>query len=1178
MGGAWAQTTKRPASGDGTVNKPFLISTAAELAWFRDHVNENYDNVKSSAKLTADIDLSDFCHAADDSKIEKSWVPIGNSNNKYQGTFDGNNKTITNLYINASQLNVGLFGCTYEGTIKNLTFEYANVTNTNNYVGVLVGKAFWGSTLQNIKISNTCQIKGGNYTGGIAGYLDGNAYNCVNCATVQGIKYIGGLCGFYSISRTGNSMTACANYGNVTASSLGVGGLVGYFDSGTIQDCANYGGVKGTNYIAGMAGSVNNGKIQNVFSYGNISVTNKTQRVGMVFGNSYLGATEGMVAYYSGAKLTVNGQEQTVKAFGNGTPSEDNATGFTKDQLKSGVVAYQLQQNASSKAKWGQNLANDDDIYPVIGSEHQVYADNTTLNCKTNEVVRGSFTNNSTSSAIRYQHGTTIHHAATDATCTEAATKEYWQCQDCQRTYSDSQLTKELTDVTDAEHPALGHDNNEDGYCKRCQHYVAVKPSEQNGVYLIAKPYHLAWFRDYVNGTIVDEGEAAGTTHPSASAMLTADIDLKNYCHAAEDGKELLSWIPIGYVNNSWKGNMDGQGHTISHLYIKTAQSFVGLFGYTYGATIQDLIFDYAKVENVSTTNANASYTGILAGYAYGDSPSHIKGIKTTNNCTVIGQEITGGIVGLAKINLENCENHSSVKGTKSVGGIAGNSTERNIRRSTNYGTVENNNTYIGGIIGYAYGTSIEDCANYGKISSTGWYTGGIAGQTVANSSIQNVFSYGDVTNTNGSSGIIIGYVGGTLTAKGIVAYNKEALLNNSSENIKIVGAGSLTLEDGKVEANVVKAFTKQQIKSGEVALALNDNKTSGDLAWYQKLGENGDAYPVLKSTGDNTVYHGKECDKITDVYTNDNSIFGEDGAVPHVFEMAGHPDANGLYGDVCINCNANNENIKYIQHFCGILGNNLKLINADGKYTAEAVTLTDGEAYNSPVDIEVADFKYIRTFDAYKWQSLYVPFRMSLEQLTSNGLNVATPVDIEVVDETITRLNVQKLKSGFSKANYPSLIMCESDGEKTIELADVTLSAAKEGAIDCMSMTRKYVFNGVYQANKNLASNSEDAINYIIKDGGLVLRTDDDVPAPQSWYMNVTIRENPFGGADEPLSSDAKTMPIYVIGEGYATGIENVNTAEEHILHGIYDLQGRKLSQEPESGIYIKDGKKYVK
>ena len=1184
-GGAWAQT--QPSKGDGKVGNPYIITKAEELAWFRDQVNSGqYSICAKIADNVEVIDMSTVCHAADKSQNleEKSWVPIGNRNIiKYRGTFDGNGKTITNLYINASQTsqnNMGLFGYTYQSTIKNLTFENANVTNTQSNTGILVGKAGYGSTLQNIKISKTCQIKGGNYTGGIAGELDGNAYNCVNYTTVQGIKSVGGLFGRYS--RKGNSITACANYGNVTASSDMVGGLVGYYSSGTIQDCANYGDVKGTYRVAGMAGFVSEGKVQNVFSYGNVSATDNTQEVGMAFGYSSKGATEGMVAYYSGAKLTVNSQEQTVKAFGSGNLSEDKATGFTETQLKSGFVAYQLQQNASSKAKWGQNLANDDDIYPVIGSEHQVYADNTTLNCKTNEVVRGSFTNNPTSSAIRYQHGTIIHHVATDATCTEAATKEYWQCQDCLKTYSDSQLTKELTDVTDAEHPALGHDNNEDGYCKRCQHYVAVKPSEENGVYLIAKPCHLAWFRDYVNGTIVDEGGVAGTTHPSASAMLTADIDLKNYCHAAEDGKELLSWIPIGYVNNSWSGNMDGQGHTISHLYIKTAQNFVGLFGYTYGATIQDLIFDYAKVENVSTTNTKTAYTGILAGYAYG-ALSHIKGIKTTNNCTVIGQQITGGIVGYAKINLENCDNHSSVKGTDNVGGIAGSSIERNIRRSTNYGTVENNNTSIGGIIGNAYGTSIEDCANYGKISSTGWYTGGIAGQTVANCSIQNVFSYGDVTNTNEVPGIIIGYVEGTLTAKGIVAYNKEALLNNSSENIKkVVGRGSLTFEDGKEEADVVKAFTQQQIKSGEVAWLLNGSTsvpTEGStLVWYQKLGDNADAYPVLKSTGDNTVYQAPliSCDGTTQIGEYANNPNGDQ--LSHNYQMATVADANGLYGGVCVECNSPEEGVKYIKDFCGILGNNLKLTYADGKYTAKAVTLTDGEAYNSPVDIEVADFKYIRTFDAYKWQSLYVPFRMSLEQLTSNGLNVATPVDIEVVNETITRLNVQKLKSGFSKANYPSLIMCESDGEKTIELADVTLSASKEKFIDCMSMTRKYVFNGVYQANKNLASNSEDAINYIIKDGGLVLRTDDDVPAPQSWYMNVTIRESPFGGADEPLSSDAKTMPIYVIGEGYATGIENVNTAEEHILHGIYDLQGRKLSQEPESGIYIKDGKKYVK
>lgn len=863
-GGAWAQT--KPSSGNGEVDSPYIITTAEELKWFRDEVNRGRKNICAKIADNVEvIDMSTVCHAADKSQNleEVSWEPIGNTTNKYMGTFDGNNKTITNLYINANQEYSGLFGYTFISTIKNLTFVNANVTNTNSFTGILVGYGY-GGTYQNIMTSTSCEVNGGDGTGGIAGKLAGNAFNCVNYATVQGKEQVGGLFSSYDSSK---SITACANYGKVTASSQWVGGLVGYFYSGTIQDCANYGDVKGTERVAGMAGYVYEGKIQNVFSYGNVSATNSTQYIGMAFGFSSSGTTEGMVAYYSGAKLTANGQEKDVKAFGSGTPSEDNATGFTEAQLKSGVVAYLLQQNASSEAKWGQNLANDGDIYPIIGSEHTVYADNSLVNCKTNEKISGSFTNNPSSSAIRYQHGTTIHHAAIDATCTEAATKEYWQCQDCQRIYSDSQLIKELTDVTNAEKPALGHNYNEDGYCDRCQHYVAVKPSEENGVYQIAKPCHLAWFRDYVNGTIVDDGEAAGTTHPSASAMLTADIDLKNYCHTAEDGKELLSWIPIGNYSNRWKGNMDGQGHTISNLYIKTAQKFVGFFGYTERATIQDLIFDYAKVENVNTTNTKTDYTGILAGYADGVSPSHIRGIKTTNNCTVIGQEHTGGIVGGAGINLENCENHSSVKGTGSVGGIAGSSSGIIIKRCTNYGTVENNNSYIGGIIGYAWYTSIEDCANYGKITSTGWKAGGIAGQTFGNSRIQNVFSYGDVTNTNDKPGIIIGYVRGTLTAKGIVAYNKEALLNNSFVDINnIVGTGTLTFDDGKVEADVVKAFTKQQIESGEVAYLLAEGKALGEQVWGQQLGK--DQYPVPGS--DYKVIRAAQGDKDA----NDNDTY----------------------------------------------------------------------------------------------------------------------------------------------------------------------------------------------------------------------------------------------------------------------------------------------------------------
>lgn len=1195
--GAWAATnvtTSRPAQGDGSSSNPFQISNAKELAWFRDWVNGTYTvsgsesattHLNACAKLTADIDLKDFCYAADASQNleELSWVPIGkNIERNYKGTFDGNNKTITNLYINATQKFMGLFGCTDQSTIKNLTFEYANVTNTQDIIGILVGYANT-STLQNIKISETCQIRG-NYTGGIAGILDGNAYNCVNYATVQGKEKVGGLFGSYH--KTGNSITACANYGNVTATSQRVGGLVGDFSGGTIQDCANYGNVKGANSVADLAGYVHNGKIQNVFSYGNISATESTHDIGMAFGYSKYGDTEGMVAYYSGAKLTANSQEITVKAFGSGNLSEDNATGFTETQLKSGVVAYLLQQNASSEAKWGQNLANNGDSYPVIGSEHQVYADNLTLNCKTYKVVKGSLTNNPTSSAIRYQHGQTInHHAATNATCTEAATKEYWQCQDCQRIYSDSQLTKELTDVTDAEHPALGHTNNEDGYCDRCKHYVAVKPSEQNGVYLIAKPCHLAWFRDYVNGTIVDEGEVAGTTHSSASAMLTADIDLKNYCHAAEDGKELLSWLPIGNSYDRWKGNMDGQGHTISHLYIKTAQIYVGLFGYTEDATIQNLTFDYAKVENVSTC------TGILAGYAfaYSNSPAHIKGIKTTKNCTVIGQGRTGGIVGDAQINLENCENHSSVKGTSDVGGIAGSSTYKNIKCCTNYGTVENNNSSIGGIIGSADRPSIEDCANYGKITSTGWLVGGIAGQTLINCSIQNVFSYGDVTNTNDNPGIIIGRVHGTLTAKGIVTYNKEALLNNSSENIKIVGSGSLTFEDGKVEADVVKAFTKQQIKSGEVAWLLNGSTSTpaegSILVWYQKLGENGDEYPVLTPSNGNTVYNNYyTCgDKQVNIFSNTEANAHEkyDKHVKDTETLL----TNGLYSSTCQRCE---NNFLYIKDFCGIDGNDLELTaNTDGSYTTfKPVDINDDAPYNSPVDFTAPTLNYTRDYlGADQWQAVYVPFETQATDWTGNGITVASINNFHEYEKEDgsgyeTVLEVKKATSGEFEANTPYLLRTNDSGSKTITINNAKLHKSESKTYYCMSMTRQYDFTGIYTRQSGLGQDGSSVAVYALNKQGLIAPLDasKEVGA-QRWYLTVSNRN----GSNISQASKSRSINIDEVGEGATTAIKGIqvitnNEADNTSLNGIYDLQGRKLSKEPTHGIYIKNGKKYVK
>lgn len=397
MGGAWAQT--QPSKGDGKVDNPYIITKAEELAWFRDQVNSG--NNKICAKIADNvevIDLKDFCHASDASKNieEKSWMPIGNRNIiKFRGTFDGNGKTITNLYINASQTsqnNMGLFGYTYQSTIKNLTFENANVTNTQSNTGILVGKAGYGSTLQNIKISNTCQIKGGNdFTGGIAGYLDGNAYNCVNYATVQGTEDVGGLFGFYS--RDGNSMTACANYGNVTASSYTAGGLVGYFESGAIKDCANYGDITGTSNVGNLIGNAQSCNLNNVLGTGNVTATSDTGCAGLLVGNikDSSSTASGILAYNDSAKLTINKTEQTddaVKAIGlgslnypDGKNEADVIKAFTAEQLKSGEVAYLLNGSKSEgELVWYQKLGTDADAYPVLVAEEG------------NTVYHGSFT------------------------------------------------------------------------------------------------------------------------------------------------------------------------------------------------------------------------------------------------------------------------------------------------------------------------------------------------------------------------------------------------------------------------------------------------------------------------------------------------------------------------------------------------------------------------------------------------------------------------------------------------------------------------------------------------------------------------------------------------------------------------------------------------------------------
>ena len=669
-------------------------------------------------------------------------------------------------------------------------------------------------------------------------------------------------------------------------------------------------------------------------------------------------------------------------------------------------------------------------------------------------------------------------------------------------------------------------------------------PANGNGdvdtPYIITKAEELAWFRNQVNG---------GKNKICAKIADNVEvIDLKDFCHAEDVSQNLkeLSWVPIGTANKPYQGTFDGNNKTITNLYIKTktAQNNVGFFCMTRGATIQDLIFDNAKVENVSTTYTKALCTGILAGYAYADtnSPSHIKGIKTTKNCTVIGQNDTGGIVGNASnINLENCENRSSVKGESYVGGIAGDYRYKNIKRCTNYGTVETVGQRIGGIIGYADETSIEDCANYGKLTGTVWFAGGgIAGEMRGNSSIQNVFSYGDMTNTNNSLGIIIGYVDGTLTAKGIVAYNKEVLLNNSSKNIKIVCEGRLTFEDGKEEADVVKEFTLEQIKSGEVAYLLNGSTSEGELAWYQKLGT--DAYPVLTATKGNTVYNGsfRYCDNTAASYSNSTS---EDVLVHQMSATLASPEHDADEHIYHIGCR--NEGCTQHKYVADKAGNIEVTKDANNKFVAtEDLTLADGEDFKDYEPFTSKTISYSRNIpEGAAWGTLCLPFAIDLSQEAECDFYRLTGID--AANKCIT---LESYEGTEIPAGTPVLFKMK-EGETSLRLSasntEIT-TAPKAGTASNVSLVGSFTKIG---GNGNQGLDKND---YIIgKDKfWLVSELDGD--------NRVGIK--PMRAYIHPTNVSQARAAMLSIGNGDGTtAIDNLNAISNDANAEYYDANGRR-------------------
>lgn len=173
--------------------------------------------------------------------------------------------------------------------------------------------------------------------------------------------------------------------------------------------------------------------------------------------------------------------------------------------------------------------------------------------------------------------------------------------------------------------------------------------------------------------------------------VLDGDIDLTDYLGGG-------SWTPIGTENVPFTGTFDGNGHSITGLYINASDSnYQGLFGYV----------------GPDGTVKNLTVSGSVSGSSY------IGGVVGRNN---------GGTI-------ENCHNTVAVSGSGYVGGVVGINLGGTVENCYNTGTVssENSNADIGGVVGYLAEDKyikgiVKNCYNAGTVNGSARNVGGVVG------------------------------------------------------------------------------------------------------------------------------------------------------------------------------------------------------------------------------------------------------------------------------------------------------------------------------------------------------------------------------------------------------------------------------------------------------------------
>jgi len=296
--------------GHGTPDNPYLIFDETDLGAVM------YYNPSAHYRLDAPIDLSGI-------RWSMNVIP------RFEGTFDGNNLTISHLTIEGFD-DLGLFGFLDSGAeVKNMGLVDVNITGLGDYVGSLVGHNYHGA------VSNCYSdgiVSGGWYVGGLLGFNGSwsdydewacTVIHCYSTATVRGLQDVGGLVGY---NRKQDDRIAKSYSNGVVSGNEDVGGLVGFNYSGTLTDCYSTSEVNGIENIGGLVGATYFGSIDRSYSTG--AVTGE-ENVGGLAGYKH---PESSGRSATPRSTTVSNSFWDIETSGHAT--SDGATGKTTAEMQ----------------------------------------------------------------------------------------------------------------------------------------------------------------------------------------------------------------------------------------------------------------------------------------------------------------------------------------------------------------------------------------------------------------------------------------------------------------------------------------------------------------------------------------------------------------------------------------------------------------------------------------------------------------------------------------------------------------------------------------------------------------------------------------------------------------------------------------------------------------------------